>query len=156
MGLGSSLGRDDAIGLALVQALMAEAAFEGRCVLLESADAASVASFLLDGRRPVVLVDAADMGLPAGEFRFFPDTDVSLILKTSSVSTHGLGLAEGLALARTLGYDAEVRVFGVQPFDVSPGRSLSPGMAGKFPALLDALRKRCLNFFGPATNFTNF
>ena len=146
MGLGSSLGRDDAIGLALVQALSAEAALEGRCVLLESADAATVASFLLDGLRPVVLVDAADMGLPAGEFRFFPDTDVSLILKTSSVSTHGLGLAEGLALDRTLGYGAEVRIFGVQPFDVSPGRGLTPQMTERFPALLDALRKNCWNF----------
>lgn len=143
MGLGSSLGRDDAIGLALVRALSGEAPFEARCVLLESADAATVASLLLEWQRPVVFVDAADMDIPPGEYRFFPDKDASILLKTSSVSTHGLGLAEGLELARTLGFEQPVRVFGVQPFDLSPGQELTPEMVSRFPLLLDALRKVC-------------
>ena len=52
-----------------------------RCVLLESADAATVASSLLEWRRPVILVDAADMDLAPGEYRFFSDRDASVILK---------------------------------------------------------------------------
>ena len=143
VGLGTTLGHDDAIGLALVESLSGEAAFAGRCVLLESADAATVASLLLEWHRPVVLVDAADMNLAPGEYRFFSDKDASVILKTSSVSTHGLGLAEGLELARALGYDQTACVFGVQPFDLSPGQGLTPEMSSRFPSLLAALREAC-------------
>lgn len=143
VGLGTQLSSDDKIGLALVRALSGESRFSARCVLLESADAATVASVLMEWRRPVILVDAADMGLAPGEYRFFSDKDVSVIVKTSSVTTHGLGLAEGLELARTLGFDSPVRVFGVQPFDLSPKQRLTPEMTARFPSLLEALRSFC-------------
>jgi len=141
--LGSPLGSDDGIGLALVQALSRDAAFASYCELLENADAATVASALIEWRRPVILADAANMRLTPGECKFFEDREASAILKTSSVSTHGLGLAEGLELARTLGFDQSAYFFGVQPFDLSPGYGLSPEMTAKFPLLLSALRTAC-------------
>jgi hydrogenase maturation protease len=143
VGLGTYLGGDDAIGLALVEALSQDAAFAASCVLLESADAALVAASLLEWRQNVILVDAADMDLAPGDHRFFSDRDVSMILKTSSVSTHGLGLAEGLELARTLGFDRSVRILGIQPFDLSPRQGLTPEMTARFPSLLSALRAAC-------------
>ena len=133
VGLGTPSSSDDEIGLALIRTLSGESDYAARCVLLEFADAATVASSLLEWQKPAVLVDAADMGLPPGEHRFFSDSDASLILKTSSVSTHGLGLAEGLELARTLGYDCPIRIFGVQPFDLSPKPGLTGEMTARFP-----------------------
>jgi hydrogenase maturation protease len=143
VGLGSALGSDDGIGLALVQALSQDAAFASRCMLLESADAATVASSLMERQGPVILVDAANMALAPGEYRFFEDRDASVIVKTSSVSTHGLGLAEGLELARTLGFDQSVYIFGIQPFNLSPGQGLSLEMTAKFPLILSALNTAC-------------
>lgn len=143
VGVGSPAGGDDEIGLALVRALSRQAEYAGRCVLLECADTATVASSLLEWQKPAVLVDAADMGLIPGTHRFFPDGDAAITLKTSSVSTHGLGLAEGLELARTLGYNRAIRVFGVQPFDVSPKQGLTPEMSKLFPSLLEALKNAC-------------
>jgi hydrogenase maturation protease len=143
VGLGAYLSSDDEIGLALVQSLSQDAGFAGRCVLLANADAATVASSIIEWRRPLILVDAADMNLSPGECRFFADSDASVILKTSSVSTHGMGLAEGLALARTLGFDRPVFIFGVQPFDLSPRQGLTSEMSIRFPALLIALIKAC-------------
>ena len=145
MGLGSYLGRDDQIGLALVQALSQDAALTIPCMLMESADAATIAASLIEWRRSVFLVDAADMDLAPGEYRCFSDKDASMILKTSSVSTHGLGLAEGLELARTLGFNRSVRIFGIQPFDLSPRQGLTPEMTARFPVLLSALKKACFD-----------
>jgi hydrogenase maturation protease len=142
-GLGTLLGGDDEIGLALVRALSRDAGFAAHCVILESADAATVASLLLEWNEPVVLVDAVDMNLDPGDCRFFSDKDASVILKTGSVSTHGLGLAEGLELARALGFDPSVFIFGVQPFSLSPGQGLTPEMAARFPSLLEALKNAC-------------
>jgi hydrogenase maturation protease len=143
VGVGTPASGDDEIGLSLVRALSLQEEFAGRCILLECADAATVASSLLEWQKPVILVDAADMGLTQGEYRFFPDSSASIAIKGSSVSTHGLGLADGLELARTLGYDRAVRIFGVQPFDVSPKQGLTPKMSELFPSILDALKNAC-------------
>jgi hydrogenase maturation protease len=143
VGLGTRHSGDDEIGLALVSALSRSPGFHPRCVLLESADAATVATMLLEWDRAVVLVDAADMRLAPGESRCFSDREASVLIRTSSVSTHGLGLAEGLGIARALGFDHPVRIFGVQPFDLSPGRGLSRGIEDRFPLLLEALVREC-------------
>jgi|LSQX01.2.fsa_nt_gb hydrogenase maturation protease len=139
VGLGTRHSGDDEIGLALVSALSREPAFLSRCVLMECADAATIALALLEWNRPVVLVDAADMRLAPGECRCFSDREASVLIRTSSVSTHGLGLAEGLEIARALDYAHPVRIFGVQPFDLSPGRGLSSDMEARFPLLLAEL-----------------
>jgi hydrogenase maturation protease len=141
VGVGTPASSDDEIGLALVRALSGEADYTARCMLLEYADAATVTSSLLERQKPAILVDAADMGIAPGEHRFFSDSDAAMIVKTSSVSTHGLGLADGLALARSLGYDCPVRIFGVQPFDLSPRQGLTREMSAQFPFLLQALKE---------------
>jgi hydrogenase maturation protease len=141
VGLGTRLSSDDEIGLALVQALSQETAFFEHCVILEDADAAAVASAILEWNRPVLIVDAADMGIGPGEYRFFFDTDASIMLKSSSVSTHGLGLAEGLELARALDFDKPAAIFGVQPFDLSPRQGMTSEMIERFPSLLAELKK---------------
>lgn len=143
VGIGSYFNSDDEIGLALVRALSEKADWASRCVLWEGADAATIASALLEWCKPTVLVDAANMDLPPGEHRFFPDQDATVFIKDSSVSTHGLGLAEGLQLARNLGFEQPVRIFAVQPFDLSPREGLTPEMAAGFPALLTALKADC-------------
>ena len=140
MGLGTRVGRDDEIGLALVSALAEEPGFRKRCATLENADPATISSALLERQDAVILVDAADMGLAPGEHCVFQDDEASIMLKNDSVSTHGLGLAEGLALARALGFDYPVRIFGIQPFDLSPRPGLTPEMNARFPKLLAALR----------------
>jgi hydrogenase maturation protease len=147
-GAGTPAAGDDEIGLALVRALSQDTAHAARCRLLECADAALVASALLEWERPVLLVDAADMGLAPGSHRFFPEHRAVIALKTSSVSTHGLSLADGLELARTLGFDLPVHIFGVQPFDVSPRRGLTPELTALFPRLLEALRDACVQLCG--------
>lgn len=140
VGLGTRLSSDDEIGLALVQAFSQEIEFPDNCILLESADAAYVASSLLEWQYPVIFVDAADMGLDPGEYRFFSDKEASVTLKTDSVSTHGLGLAEGLEIARALGFDRPAAIFGIQPFDLSPRQGLTPEIKDRFPSLLSALK----------------
>jgi hypothetical protein len=64
---------------------------------------------------------------------------LSCKLKNDSVSTHGLGLAVGIALAQELGFEQELKVFAVQPYDLSPGLCLTPEMSSRLPSLLCAL-----------------
>jgi hydrogenase maturation protease len=140
VGVGTRTSRDDEIGLRLVEQLALERELSEHCVILEAADAASVTSFILDRQKPLLVVDCADMGIRPGEHRLFFDCDATIRVRTDSVSVHGLGLSEGIALARALGFEESVQVFAVQPFDLSPCPGLTPEMKSLFDLLLFELK----------------
>ena len=136
-GLGSRLGRDDAVGLELVESLPP---IEGvRTVLWEDSDALTVAGRLLDVEGSALIVDCAEMGLPPGASRCVDAGEAALVVRGSPISVHGLGLAEAVALSRDLGFLGRLAIFGVQPFDLDPGCGLSPGLAALLPELSSAL-----------------
>ncbi|MBF0626663.1 MAG: hydrogenase maturation protease [Magnetococcales bacterium] len=141
IGVGSRGARDDAIGLLLVEALAQSTASPGLTPLLwEDADALTVAHDLLALTEPVLIVDCANMGLEGGAWRHFRPRDGELKITRDALSTHGLGMAEALEIACGLGFDHPVRVFGVQPFDLSPQPGLTPEMAQRMPELLTGLQ----------------
>ncbi len=140
VGVGTRFSRDDEIGLRLVEKLSLESDLAPHCVIMESADAASVTSFLLDTKKPLMVVDCADMGLCPGEHRMFDERDATLRVRADSVSCHGLGLSDGIALARALGYEESVEVFAVQPFDLSPFPGLTLEMEEEFDLIYSDLK----------------
>lgn len=140
-GVGTRSSGDDAIGLCLVEAMAGQAAGSDlECLLWEDADALTLANELLAIERDIIIVDCADLGLAGGSWRFFPLESARLLVRWDALSTHGLGPAEALTLARALGFARGAWIFGVQPFDLSPSPGLSPRMRSSFAALLGALR----------------
>ncbi|MGZ4125506.1 MAG: hydrogenase maturation protease [Actinomycetota bacterium] len=79
------------------------------------------------GREPghVVRAESGPEGLPA--------------TLRSSLSSHGLGLAEAVGLAAALGPVPRVVFLGVEVGDVRAGRGLSPAVDAALPALVDAI-----------------
>ncbi len=139
-GIGSQLSCDDGIGLTLVGALSERPLLPGITARLwEDADALTLTHLLLESDRPVLIVDCADMRLKSGRWRLFSDVDAGLSMQSRSLSTHGLGLAEALSFAHTLGLTQPVHIFGIQPFDLTPASDLSPQMKERLPHLLRAL-----------------
>ena len=141
-GIGSRLSRDDGIGLTLVKALSERPLLAGITARLwEDADALTLTHLLLESDRPVLIVDCAEMGLESGSWRLFSEVDAGLSMQSRSLSTHGLGLAEALSFAHTLGLAQPVHIFGIQPFDLAPASDLSPQMKAHLPQLLRALEE---------------
>lgn len=140
IGIGNRTASDDAVGPLLVRQARRRLEQPGLAFSTwDDADALTVAHDLLSLRDAVLLVDCADMGLDGGECRCFAADRVRLGLHADGVSTHGIGLADALEIARGLGFDRPTRVFGVQPFDCAPGLSLTPEMAARLDTLTDAL-----------------
>jgi hydrogenase maturation protease len=79
------------------------------------------------GREPghVVRVESGPEGLPA--------------TLRSSLSSHGLGLAEAVGLAAALGPVPRVVFLGVEVGDVRAGRGLSPAVDAALPVLVAAI-----------------
>jgi len=125
VGIGQLAAGDDGVGLVVAQALAARG-FDTR----ESADA-SVVLALLEAERRVVLVDAVVDGRAPGTVIRLAAGD--LAAGPTPLSSHGLGVAEALELARTLygtPVAARVEIVGVaiaRPAGTTIG--LSPAVA---------------------------
>jgi hydrogenase maturation protease len=127
IGVGAEDRGDDAAGL-LVARLLRPAA-PPRVEILESPGDAGSLLTLLEGADRVVLVDAAVAGREPGTVELVPP---GVALRSAAHSTHGLGPAEALDLAETLGIlPAVVRLYVVHGRGFDPGpvtREVSAGI----------------------------
>jgi hydrogenase maturation protease len=98
---------------------------------------------LLGGAGTVLLVDAMRTSGggrdPGAIVRAESGSDGLPVALRSSLSSHGLGLAEAVGLAAVLGPAPRVVFLGVEVGDVRAGRGLSPAVDAALPALVEAI-----------------
>lgn len=134
---------DDAAGLLAARRL--------REMGLEAAEASGEATSLMagwEGHEDVLLVDAVLTGAPAGTIHLWDARSAPLAREALRCSTHGLGVAEAIELARVLGrLPARLRICGIE------GRRFGPGEAPS-PEVLEAVEKaaRLIREEMPCTN----
>jgi hydrogenase maturation protease len=112
---------DDAVGL-LVARRLREIAPEGVTVTEHEGDGVALVG-LWEGARFVILVDAVRSGAPPGTVRRFEADEKPLPSEVAfGVSTHGVGLAEVIELARSLErLPKRLIVYGVEGARFEPG-----------------------------------
>ena len=153
IGLGNSEMGDDGVGVALVEMLRAEqeagrwACSAGRVagrepvrLVTADRDPALAGACIAEGD-PALLVDAVDMRREPGSWRVFRPDDADFPASERSASTHSLGAAEMVELARHLGLAGGLRLLGIQFADLSPGRGLSAALSRRLPELLDTIKQ---------------
>ncbi len=100
VGIGNADRGDDAAGLAVIQRL--RSTLPEDVALAEECGEAATLLARLAGVGAAYLVDACASGAPAGSVLRFDAAAGPLPHHTFSLSTHGLGLAEAIELARAL------------------------------------------------------
>lgn len=128
VGVGNAHRGDDAVGLEVARALQTRRP-EGVTVVPSDGEPASLLELFSDFDR-VVLVDAIDAGCEAGTVLSFDAAESALpTVFSGGTSTHALGLAEAIELARNLDrLPAATRVFGIQAKHFEPGAPMSPAV----------------------------
>jgi hydrogenase maturation protease len=108
---------------------------------------------LLDDTATVLLVDAmrtaGAVRSPGEVVRAESGADGLPVALRSSLSSHGLGLAEAVGLAAALGPVPRVVFLGVEVGDVRAGRGLSPAVDAALPALVEAIVREAGAGAGP-------
>ena len=127
VGIGQPAGGDDAIGLVVARTLAARG-FDARTC----ADASLVLALLAERRR-VVIVDAVVGGGVVGTVREL--TVAELAAGPAPLSSHGLGVAEALELARTLYGAPDVSIIGIV---IAPPTRLALALSPPIAAAIDA------------------
>jgi hydrogenase maturation protease len=143
LGVGNPLRRDDGAG-AEVARLLGTRVPPGVEVRASEGGAAS----LLDawaGRQRVVLVDAVSSGAPAGRIERFDAAAGPLPAAYSDLSSHGLGVAQAIELARALRrLPNDLVVYGITGADFEHGQGLTPAVA----AAVEQVAERVLGELG--------
>lgn len=132
IGIGNPQRKDDGAGPAVIRGLRAAFDASGDTCpwdLLEChGDPASLIEILKD-RSCVLLIDAVTSGSPTGTLHLLDAAQPLPTALFSVPSTHNLGLAEALELARAFEQlPLDVRVVGIEAEDMGYGTSFSPGM----------------------------
>jgi hydrogenase maturation protease len=128
IGIGNRYRRDDAAGLH-VAARVAEYALQGVNTVYCEGDPL-VLMDLWHGADQVVIVDATVTGVRPGTIRRLEIMDCALTPEGFVASTHFLGLAQVIDLARALGrLPRKLVAYGLEGADFLVGEGLSPEVA---------------------------
>ncbi len=141
LGLGNSLQGDDGAGGLAAQALQAADLPSGVEVMEAGTPGIGLLN-LIEGRRRVILIDAADWGQTPGEVLRFSADQAQWAGATRPFSLHGAGVTEALALARALHWALpEMVVYAIQVERIGWGMGLSPRVQAALPRVLEAIKE---------------
>ncbi len=128
IGIGNELRRDDGCGVAAARSLRPLLA--GRAAVHELTGDATNLLDLWEGADLAVVIDGVRSGSDAGTIRRIEVGPEELGPAFSPSSTHGLSLAEGVALGRSLGrFPVRLIVYGIEVRDVAMGTGLTAPVA---------------------------
>jgi len=134
IGLGNPDCGDDAVGRLVARWLRGKVPADV-AIKEQNGDAAELVG-MLRGADCVFLVDAAVSGAPVGTIRVLDCTAGEVPPPRPGASSHGLGLAEAIALASRLdGLPRVCRVYTVEGVAFAPGAAISPEVAAAAEAL---------------------
>jgi hydrogenase maturation protease len=139
IGLGSPLRGDDGVGIRVAQAVAANILPPHVEVVDGGTPGLGIVN-LFEGRRRVIVVDAADMGVPPGQFRRFTLNEARVRAEGDHLSVHAPGLGDALLLAQALNLlPDEIVIFGVQPAHLEWDSGLSSQVEAALPDLVAAV-----------------
>jgi hydrogenase maturation protease len=128
IGVGNLDCGDDGVGRLVARLLRGR---EPPGVRVEEQDGGAVELIdVLVGAAGVFLVDAAVSGAPAGTVHMVDCRGDASLPSRGGASSHGLGVAEGIGLARALGSLPPLcRLYAVEGAVFAPGAPMSPAVA---------------------------
>jgi hydrogenase maturation protease len=142
IGIGSYQMADDGIGLRVVEHIIENGLDKGFEAVNIADEGTRLFSYLEHETEKIVLIDAVDLGLAAGEYRLFEPKDVQTTKEIQGLTTHEGDALKILEFARNLGYFIPpLTILGIQPGTLEPGMELSPALQERFDMYIEVALK---------------
>lgn len=140
LGIGNRLGGDDAAGICVVDILNQRrrrdrALLTTELTAIDAGTAPESYTSVIRQHQPdlLILVDAADMGLPPGALRTIPPEKISIL----AFSTHSMPLSVFVSYVKA--FCGKVVLVGVQPEHTETGRRISRTVRKSLQKLVEAI-----------------
>jgi hydrogenase maturation protease len=142
LGIGNILMQDEGIGIRVMEALRDSQPWPAQVGFIDGGVAGLGLINLIESAGRLLVIDAAQMGLPAGEFRFIRPEQIAQADAPHQLSLHDMPFVQTLDLCRQfLKAPSEVRIMAIQPGDMSQGIGVSAALATALEALVKAAGK---------------
>jgi len=126
---------DDAVGPRVVEHVVVNGLERDFEAVDLSTDALRLAAYLNAETEALLVIDAAQLGLPPGDYRFFSPDEVETQKELSGLTTHEGDVLKVLELARDAGLPIPpVAIMGIEPDDMESGIELSECLGARVPA----------------------
>jgi hydrogenase maturation protease len=137
LGVGNLLLSDDGVGVRVIQKLQQEHTLPAEVETVDGGTCGLDLLHFLEGVDRLIVVDAANLGLPPGTIKRLEGEAVPAFL-SQKVSPHEINLPELLFSAKLTGiYPQKVVVFGIQPQTIETSLDLSPPVAAQVDELVE-------------------
>lgn len=140
IGIGNRLRGDDAAGILVAEQLRPRVPEGIEVVSCDEEPSRLMEAW--EGAESVLLVDTVSSGAPPGTLHSFDAGGEAVPARTFRSSTHAIGIADTIELARALGrLPGRVRVYGVEAGGFTTGAELTPAVESAVAFLVhDVLR----------------
>ncbi len=128
LGIGNLLWADEGFGVRCVEALQQRFVLPDEVELIDGGTQGLYLIQFVQSATHLLIFDAVDYGLPAGEIKIVDDDEVPMFMGAKKMSLHQTGFQEVLMLAKlTERFPQRVRLIGCQPEQIDDyGGSLTP------------------------------
>ena len=139
MGVGNTLLQDDGVGVHVAESLRAMARTQPELAepLLEIIDGGTIGLSLLpevEDADAVIVVDAAELGEPAGAMRVFRNGEIDGCLSGRRRTAHEVALADLFSAAAIHGRSPAERILiAIQPASTDVGLDMTPAVQAAVP-----------------------
>ncbi len=142
LGLGNPLMTDEGIGVVLVRRFSERSNSFSQVDFVDAGTGGLSILHQIEGRRKVVFIDCAYMGLEPGTLKRFTVDQVETTKVLPGHSLHEADLLGILRLARQLGQcPEEVVILGIEPAAVKPGQVLTEVLQSHLEDYLQAIEQ---------------
>jgi hydrogenase maturation protease len=141
-GFGNILRSDDGIGPKIIAGLKKDESFclSSNCDLIDCGVDGFKLLDLAEKYARIVVIDAVDMNAVPGTVKGFIPEEAKIKIKSSSLSTHGIGLAEIITLIEGFNLRTSLQIIGIQPLDISFGEELSQEIQMVIPKIIELIK----------------
>jgi hydrogenase maturation protease len=138
IGIGNALRGDDGAGVAVAERLRGLVPAGVEVVACNEEPSRLMDTW--EGAETAVLVDTVSSGAAPGTLHRFDAGEAAVPARTFRSSTHAIGIAETIELARALGrLPRHVRVYGVEAGGFATGTGLTPAVETAVGAAVEAI-----------------
>lgn len=138
LGIGNILRRDEGVGVRLMEAVRDRGGWPAEVEFIDGGVGGLNLLTIIEQAQRLIVFDAADMGLPPGEWRIIQPEQVEIEDLSDRVSLHRMPFIETLRLCEQYSRRPPTAILAIQPAELEYGRELSPALQAAMPALVQA------------------
>ena len=140
VGIGNILRKDDGIRILLVEKLREDKLSDIVCI--DAGTGGIQLLPILSKYNRIIIVDAVHFKAKPGETKIFRLNEIKLDRRKNISSIHMMNIIQVIQLYEKLeDKTLDITIFGIKPYDTSPGTKLSPLLEEKLPEIKEKLIK---------------